>query len=561
MTENFFVFDSNNLQNIHSHMYGYSVSIKGILTNNYYKQKGKYEVPDPQGVYVMIIKVGNELKLYQDFHGNFGLYFYENKQKNYFALSNSFLLLEEYLIDKQYISINKDFTDNFIVERLCSPSIYETMIKEITKIVPNTFLIIDIVNKTFKFKNINYEENSIPFESEEGLKIIDKWVDKWGYIIRSLIKKTNNVSTDLSGGFDTRTVLSIFLSSGIDINKLLVISDKDEKHCHKEDFKIASNISYKYGFKLNNYNLDNNGIQWGLKNTLLCTIYSKLGFHKEFYLRTKFFKRPRFKFHGGGEVRGYPALPIKKYIEEISSQGRFLGKDFYLSSERLCKRSVDLIKKNKKYNNDYEIACSFYSKGRSVNHDGKTALEGFIANTYYLQPLIDPDIKKIKFDVNSNSTHDLIAFIYIRFAEDLVNFEFQGNRTLNSESIKKAKRLNKLFQPYKIKSDYNNNFYIDVKRMSPVPKSDEQKNADLFLSELFNSSKFIHTINKLYKNHIYQWAYRNIKKSNYFPLRHLYGLLSVAITIDCLSLNELYMNKFNVEKDFKENKRIIDLIQ
>ena len=33
-------------------MYGYSVSIDGILTDNYYKQKGKYEVPSPQGVFV-----------------------------------------------------------------------------------------------------------------------------------------------------------------------------------------------------------------------------------------------------------------------------------------------------------------------------------------------------------------------------------------------------------------------------------------------------------------------------------------------------------------------------
>ena len=32
--ENFFVFDSNNLENIIPHMYGFSVSQKGILTDN-----------------------------------------------------------------------------------------------------------------------------------------------------------------------------------------------------------------------------------------------------------------------------------------------------------------------------------------------------------------------------------------------------------------------------------------------------------------------------------------------------------------------------------------------
>ena len=36
--ENFFVIDSNKLEKIKSHMYGYSISKKGILTNNYYKK-------------------------------------------------------------------------------------------------------------------------------------------------------------------------------------------------------------------------------------------------------------------------------------------------------------------------------------------------------------------------------------------------------------------------------------------------------------------------------------------------------------------------------------------
>ena len=76
--EHFFVFDSNNLEKVDSHMYGFSVSKKGIITDNYYKQIGQYEVPEPMGVYIMIRKIGNELILNQDFYGSFGLYLYEN---------------------------------------------------------------------------------------------------------------------------------------------------------------------------------------------------------------------------------------------------------------------------------------------------------------------------------------------------------------------------------------------------------------------------------------------------------------------------------------------------
>lgn len=96
-----------------------------------------------------------------------------NKNTGFFALSNSFLLLEEYLVRRQNFSLNKDFFDG-----LFTPSIYETMINEIHLISPNSFIVLKIKKKAFKIHYIDYKENSIPFESPEGLKIIDKWVDK-----------------------------------------------------------------------------------------------------------------------------------------------------------------------------------------------------------------------------------------------------------------------------------------------------------------------------------------------------------------------------------------------
>ena len=135
-------------------MYGFLISKKGIITDNYYKKIGHYEDLEHQGTFVLIRKAENEIRLEQDFHGNMGIYLYENHNHVYFAISNSFLLLEEYLIDKQKMSLNKDFCDNFILSSLCSPSIYETMIKEITKIPTNSFIIINIQKKSFKIKYI-----------------------------------------------------------------------------------------------------------------------------------------------------------------------------------------------------------------------------------------------------------------------------------------------------------------------------------------------------------------------------------------------------------------------
>ena len=546
---NFFIIDSNNLEIIESHMYGYSISKKGILTNNYYKKLGYYEEPGPLGAYIMIRKIGNEIWLNQDYNGCFGLYIYENKTTGYFAISNSFLLLEEYLIGKQNITLNKDFADNFIIAGLCTPSIYETMIKEIICLPANVFLIIDIKNRSYKSYNFDYKENSVPLESDEGLKIIDRWVDKWGYILHSLKKKID-FQADLSGGFDSRIIFSILLNSGIDVKDLTLGSIIGKRQTFVEDYKIASKISSKFGLKLNRY-FDMNGTNLNAKDSLLCTIYTKLGFHKEFYISTKFYTKPRFHVRGsgGGLLRGYPCQPIEKYIDQISSEGKQIkgyGKEFYNSSIRLCKRSLFLIKSKKAYYSKNLISSVLYAMGRNRNHFGKANIEAYLTNSYTIQPLIDPEIRQIKFD--QNHPYDLVAYLYVRFARDLIFFPIQGNRILSYESIRKADKLNKKFDPYSIKKDYNKNFYIDTKRKSPVAPSNETTTVEEYLRKMFNSSKFKETFNKLYDNVVYDWAKEYSKKSNYHPLRHGYGLYAVVKILEDLSLNEKIFNQKKANK-------------
>ena len=139
-------------------------------------------------------------------------------------------------------------------------------------------------------------------------------INGW-YIFQSLKNQTDNTYFDLSGGFDTRTLLAILLNFGIKIDELNIYSIKNNKHEHDIDYKIAREIAATYGFKLNNFHFDNNSIEWSLKDSLYDTFYSKLGFHKEFYFKKYFFNKPRFSFSGsGGEsLRGTPNSPIQKF--------------------------------------------------------------------------------------------------------------------------------------------------------------------------------------------------------------------------------------------------------
>ena len=556
--ENFFVFDSNNLGTINSHLYGFIISKEGIITDNYYKNVGFYADPEPCGAYVMIRKIGNEVTLNQDSIGCFGLYFFENKKENYFALSNSFLLLEEFLVGKQIISLNKDFADNFIVTPLWSNSIKETLINEIIELPSNTVININITQKKIKFLFIDYKENTIPLNSLQGLKIIDNWVDKWTYIFRSLKNKTNNLAFQLSGGLDTRTVLAILINSAIDLNNIIIQTFDYNKTStyYKEDFIIASNLSSKFKFKLNNFSFDNESTIWSKNDSLFSTIYSNLGFQKLFNLRDRFYNKPRFIFTGfGGEnLRGYPGYPIDEFLEHISSQGKDIPgkkKIFYYSSMRFCKRNIDLLKNKNK--NNYEISSDLFYKGGTKNHFGRLIVEGFIANIYSISPLMDPEIKKIKFNIHGKDSHDLIAYIYTRYAPDLINFPIQGMRKINHESIKKAQKLNKYSKKYKIKFDLNKNFFIDSKKISPVFHSQENKTAYNYLKELYKTTTFIQNIKKVYDNNVFLWVKNYCKKKPY-SLIHYNGLLAIAVSIHYISLNQKYMKKAKNNKFMNINK-------
>ena len=158
------------------------------------------------------------------------------------------------------------------------------------------------------------------------------------------------------------------------------------------------------------------------------------------------------------------------------------------------------------------------------------------------------------------SSHDLIAYIYVRFAHDLIYFPFQGKRKLNLKSIKKAEKLNKKIAPYKIKSNYNKNFYIDIERKFQVPPSKNSK-VNEYLRKIFKSPKFINIINQIYDNNVYNWAKQYSKKSNYFPLRHGYGLYAVAKTLEDLSLNKRYLKNLNCKNGNKGEKNEYELIE
>ena len=100
------------------------------------------------------------------------------------------------------------------------------------------------------------------------------------------------------------------------MNDIIIHSINNNLNNHDKDYIIASKIASKFGFELNKLTFDNKSISLNVKDSISNTIYTKLGFHKQFYLKNKFYIKPRFSLTGGGGeiLRGKPGLPIEKYV-------------------------------------------------------------------------------------------------------------------------------------------------------------------------------------------------------------------------------------------------------
>ena len=104
--------------------------------------------------------------------------------------------------------------------------------------------------------------------------------------------------------------------------------------------------------------------------------------------------------------------------------------------------------------------------------------------------------------------------------------------------MKKAEKLNKMNSRYEIKSELNENFYIDIERKCPVPPTFEYSNAENYLKDLFKSYKFFKDIKKYYINDIDEFVREYNLKSDSFSLNKINGFLSIYKTVECLALNE-----------------------
>lgn len=424
------------------------------------------------------------------------------------------------------------------------------MINEISLIDRSAVIELDIPQKALSWHLVDYKENTVDFDSPEGMQILDGWYRKWTGIVKGLVDSGEDVSFALSGGFDTRMTLLLALGSGADLNKIYFASIDDDLHCHPEDYEIASQIAEHFGFTLNNAGiLSNDADNYSVEDILNMNWYIQGCFHKENYFQCKRFKKNRYCFtgFGGGLMRGYLSTfkNEKAYVSRIiNAVPNYHLKNILQvqdSIESAMRKTFDGI--NGKFKNFGRTFASFNDMASSVlyreasnrNHFGKATVLGYYSNEFSLSPLLDADFTQLKLCVSQDKSDmtALCTLLFERYCPKLLDFKIQGNRKFDETTIQNVRAVNRAF-PYAekpaeihVRADMKS---VRMNEIESVPADPQDINStpNKFQRNAFYSDEVKNAFFANYNKEAYYYILQDSKTRRYFPLTNVFPVLCIC---------------------------------
>ena len=392
----FFLITSDNLSAVQTRFYGYSIQESGIYEEDNLTEEAVAGL-DGRGCYVYVEVRDGQITIKQDLNGCWGIYLF--RHGDYFALSNSFFRLLDYVKFRYPLTVNRDYCNYFLVNGLCSHAYSETAVNEIQLVDRSAILHIDTVKQSLETEFIDYKEHTIPLDSEEGTATLDQWMEFWSKFFFELVNRTRFFQADLSGGFDTRISLIPLLNSGIDLSKIRIFSDTSGLHTHAEDYEIASKIATYYGFELNRPFPKRQFVKYSFSDVLNCDLYSVQTFHKDTMIFWSNNIGIEKTYSSGGfsdGMRGYWHESPKEFLENQIRITRFYSKnlsvEFSKSVETITRSGFHAVcNKHKIEDPDSKYIPQYmYQETRCRSHYGKHDFLGkFFKNIRTLSPTLD----------------------------------------------------------------------------------------------------------------------------------------------------------------------------
>ncbi|MBP5655295.1 MAG: hypothetical protein J6X33_07235 [Clostridiales bacterium] len=531
----FFVVDSNNYKTVENKIYGFILQNDGLYEADRAGELDPSKL-DGVGTYVHIENKNGQVLIRQDFAGNFGLYIYQHD--GYFAVSNSYIKLVDHVKKDHYLSLNRDVCNHYLSTWITTLSYEKTYINEIVQ-VPSYATVRINENGTVDYEYTDYKYNKVPVASEEGLKILDQWYEKWVRIIKNISLNTDKILFDLSGGMDSRFVFLFFLTSGVDLSKISIRSLNDGKHTHVEDFEIASEMAEKYGFKLNDHVFDTKSIYMSKEDVLNVAYDIKMYSEKELTYPAWTYNDKYIWFGGfGGEmIRPYWYMPLKEfYVKQYSSADRYpyrVSKGNRDSCKKVLDETVAWIDKQYQLNEPDSSMYSFdlFRECYSRNHFGRICVEAYVTGSMKLSPVMDPMLQQLTLnDAECEDTNLLYTIVMSRYARFLLDTRFDSGRKLNEDTVEFADRINAQF-PYEKKDIPADSSFTFAPMSENIEGSDNTEllraDTEKYQLEVFHDAALVERFTKWFDKAIYDYADSFARNNPYFPLRFAHAVLAI----------------------------------
>ncbi|MBR3327741.1 MAG: hypothetical protein IKG22_10515 [Atopobiaceae bacterium] len=374
----------------------------------------------------------------------------------YWALSNSFNHLLDYLKGRFELSLNRDYATVLLLQEHCVTVYGETIINEVSWLDRRARLHIDAETAGLSFGLRRLEEKTVPIDSAEGLRTLDAWHDKWASLVRGAAESwPGETVVEVSGGFDTRMVLAPVLSSETDLDRIMFYSSP----ALEEDYRIAALIAQEFGFRLN-------AASEPMAAHPLSPIepYAKRAVTSLFFasrVREQFSQLPsswQMIFTGsGGEMsrvywQPYSCRVLVKHYQIILQNVHPQPRDdcFRQGIESIISRSFASIETVLRQTGE-DVGKTgvdgqrYYMETGNRTHFGMQVARRTLFGQCIQTPLLDPLILKLRTPLDGSHPLLISALVYTRYHEGLATFPFDAGRSIPEETLRLARELNERY--------------------------------------------------------------------------------------------------------------------
>lgn len=434
ISENFFCIASDNLETPRSRLIGFAFDGNNLYLNHCC---GKRLPDDCTGSYINILVENDHILIQQDSISSYGIYIY--KDKDYFAISNSIVYLIDYLAGNHVLTPNYDYISIFL--QFHNTITYtETIISEISILPQNADILIDINNRHLSIDQRYIKDHCVPIDSPETFALLDEWQSRWSSLLACLLQTGQDVEFGLSGGRDSRAVLSIIDNNKVDLQSICFFNQSGNAHTYRDDRVLAEKIGAIYGFALNQCP-NTETINYSRKIAYFLSFLAEGLSHPLYRGSITGWKRPHFRFGGWAseahrDVWDGSAENIVNNPNLINiSNGALRDARFALLKRVLHEMEIYHTK-------EISGAQIFQNKHMISFHSGRGAVEEYLFNAVNLCPLADGKLLRIAQKYEQNFDRNLLfAVIITRYLPEISHLGYDSGHLTAPETLNLAKTL------------------------------------------------------------------------------------------------------------------------